>query len=610
MLSRLAKMTPLTSLSALQDAVSALPPVAPGKVRVFRGQTADYREIKPASYRKRLASQPVWLCYSRMLLRDLRADRALPRLASEELQIEALWQEAVAQHYAAGSSYIDVTHSIECAAWFALHAGKLVPESGIPDPTRPAWARELKHEIMWIEYSRAAGPGYIYAFDVEPWDRSSLVPPDLALVDLNDAPDPFKTPRMLAQRGCLIRTGESVHHDLRCLLVEGTPLRVAWPMTGSEVVERPVEEMFPAPAVDPWYERFLMAPLMLDADAATGQLLLRRPLPVTLYRGETEAYNAALMATERLLNPPLLHEVLRDPPVSSDPSSKEYPREVETCRLMSEAMSVTTAVVLEAPLLSLFPPPGSSLWNHELLLRDICGSVATYSGDMREAGNASLLNVLFQFSPLEDISWERARTSNEKFKLTRGLLLSGSQKEWLLAVLVVQDFPGARLNIWSPVKIRLDPVKRRFVYARFGGDTEWAELSTLPELAKPVFVALYVLRALSPRVKVEATPNAYCMPLDKQGGASHNTYSVSVFADAARLFRVKGPQKVGDWFFLRTGENDPFTTAADAGWPSFTIETPAAFADLTAGSFQGMIAMAKSRLAPSSTQPPSSPPLS
>ncbi|HXY61855.1 MAG TPA: hypothetical protein VEJ22_02870, partial [Nitrospirota bacterium] len=561
--------------------------------------------------RTHLASRAIGLCYSRLLLKDLREDHGLPHLASEELQVEAIWQEAVAQHYASGSSYLDVTHSVECAAWFALHVGKFVSESSMSDPTRPAWASEAKHGIKWLEYSPAVEPGYIYAFDVEKWDPSGLVPPDLAdlpvgkldprdpasllpdlaLVDLFNAPEPFKTPRMLAQLGCLIRTGESQHHDLKCRCVKGTPLRISWPMKGSEVVNRTVEEMFPEPAVDPWYQRFLMVPMMLDVDAATRKLVLRRPLPVTLYRGETEAYNAKLIGTEWVLNPPLLHDFLLHLPVRPNAPKDE----IERCSLMSRAMSTTTPIVLEAPVLALFPPPNSSLWNHELLLSDLCGSVATYSRAMKKARDVSIVNVLFQFSQLEEVFWERVRTSNQRLRLTRGLWLSGSQKEWLLAVLMVQDFPGTELEIRRPVKIRLDPAKRRFTYERFNGDTEWAELSTMPELALPVFVALYLLRALNPRLKAEAVPNNWGMPLEQHGGASNNTYWFSIFADAARLIRVKGNKGVADWFFLRNNkQNDPFTTVADAGSPSFSIETTAAFADLTASSFHDALAAARS----------------
>jgi len=40
-------------------------------------------------------------------------------MGDKELQILSLWLEAVAQHYASGSRYLDVTHSVESAAWFA-----------------------------------------------------------------------------------------------------------------------------------------------------------------------------------------------------------------------------------------------------------------------------------------------------------------------------------------------------------------------------------------------------------------------------------------------------------------------------------------------------------
>ena len=53
-------MDVITSLAALQEAVNALPPVPPGKVRVFRGQTDNYPTITPSSYRKPIAFGGVW----------------------------------------------------------------------------------------------------------------------------------------------------------------------------------------------------------------------------------------------------------------------------------------------------------------------------------------------------------------------------------------------------------------------------------------------------------------------------------------------------------------------------------------------------------------------
>jgi len=562
----------------------ALPPVAPGKVRVFRGQTADYPTITPASYRKHLGSRGIWTIYSRFLLTEIQEDLAGPHLASEELQIQCLWLAALAQHYGSGSSYLDVTHSIESAAWFGLHCGEPVTESALLDSAGPSRMSVHTRDVEWLAYSRAVEPGYLYAFDVDVWDQSAITPPDLALVDLSNAPEPFKTPRMLAQLGCLIETGESDHYDLRCRRVKGTPLPIAWPMTGSEFVKRTVEEMFPAPAVDPWYRRFLSVPMIPDVNAATGEIMLRRPLPVTLYRGETPAYNSALTATEWFVDPPLLHHALQHLQVKADASKDEYLQEV--------VMSGATPVVLEAPLLYIFPSPGSDLWNHELLFSDLCDTVATYSNAIQEGGDVSLLNVLFQFSQLEETFWERAGASHETHRLTRGVWLA-RQQECLVAALLVQDFPGTALDTQPPVTIRLDPVKRRMIYKLVEGETEWAELSTVPELAKPVFVALYLLRSLNPRVKIEATPLRWITTPEQHDGAYNKTYFASFFADAARLVRVQGRAGVADWFFLRNAQNDPFTTATKTS-PYLKIDTAAAFADLRAGALHDRIAAAMS----------------
>jgi hypothetical protein len=306
-------MPPLLSLSALQDAIGALPPPPPGKVRIFRGQTTDYPTITPASYRNHLEYGGIWRFYSRFLLMDITNEKFDGHLGDKEFQVLSVWLEAVAQHYASGSRYLDVTHSIESAAWFALHRGKWVTERGVLGPPRPPSPFDLPSEVKWLQYSRAVDPGYLYVFDVDSWDGVSAIPPDLALIDLSRAPDPFSTPRMLAQMGCLIRAGNATGQDLRHLRVEGTPLQIAWPMTGSLLAQQSVEEMFPLPTVDAWYRRLLSVPMMPEVNVISGEVVLKRPLPVTLYQGETAAYNAILTDTEVFLYPPLLHRLLRQP---------------------------------------------------------------------------------------------------------------------------------------------------------------------------------------------------------------------------------------------------------------------------------------------------------
>ena len=221
--------------------------------------------------------------------------------------------------------------------------------------------------LNWLQYSLATGPGCIYAFDVDPWDpQKTTFPPPLTLVDLSNAPEYVRSPRMLAQIGCLVATGDETGHDLRCHRVEGTPLPVAWPMEGSTYVQRSVEEMFPSPAIDPWFRRFLSMPHVPEVDAASGELLLRRPLPVTLYRGETEPYNEMIKGTQWFLDPPLVLDTLQQVQVSAQASKDDYLQEV--------VMAGATPMLLEAPLMSAFPAAASPLWNHELLVGELGGT--------------------------------------------------------------------------------------------------------------------------------------------------------------------------------------------------------------------------------------------
>jgi FRG domain len=560
-----------TSLSALQDALQALPSCPPGKTRIFRGQTTDYPTITPASYRNHLEFDGIWRFYSRFLLMDITNENFNTHLGDKEFQILGLWLEAVAQHYASGSRYLDVTHSIESAAWFALHRGTWITERGVLGPPGPPSPFDLPSEEKWLQYNRAEAPGYLYAFDVDSWDGASAIPPDLALIDLSRAPEPFRTPRMLAQMGCLIKAGNATAQDLRQLRVDGTPLQIAWPMTGSFVVQREVEEMFPLPTVDDWYRRFLSVPMMPEVNAVSGEVVLKRPLPVTLYRGKTPDYNATVSDTEVFLYPPLLHRLLRQPETKPEMPATNWWQEF--------SILDATPIVLEAPLLHAFSPAESDNWNHELLLEDISDTVATYSlASKKSCGDTSLLNVLVQFSQLEEVFWEHAATAADTIELRRGLWIRRHNGE-LVVQLLCQDFPGTVVKGWAPVVIRLDPEKCRMIFKPIDGSMDWVDLASLPVLAKPVFIALYLLRALSPALKPEAMSALFSLSQQNSGGAEY-TYLVSVFADVARLIRVPDPAGAADWFVLRNDQGEPYTQAINGS--VIKVQDPKPYGDVAA----------------------------
>jgi FRG domain len=568
--SRVKVMASVSTLAGLQAAVRSLPKVAPGKTRVYRGQTVDYETIIPAAYRNRLDRNAVWNFYSSRIFSELIKDGPPVAAAGhDQLQVALLWLKAVAQHYASGSEYLDVTHSIESAVWFALHKGEWITERNMLGPPGPPSAHDLPAEVSWLKYTRAIEPGYLYAFDVDEWDGHSI-PRKLELIDLSRAPHPFSTRRMIVQSGCLILTGNDEQYDLRRHCVEGTPLRVAFPMTGSKIVKRAVHEMFPPPDADPWYRRFLSVPMTPDIDNQGG-IALKRPLPVTIYRGDNVNYNEAVAATESFLFPPLLHRALIREESSNQSSPKKWWRKISIHKEWWQKVSIfdATPVLMEAPLLSSQVSAEMDSWSHELLVRDISDSVSTYSGAGQSDGKSvSLLNVLFQFSHLDEVFWERAGVAGTSQILVRGVWITRNKDE-LAAVLMCQDFPGLKVEPLGPVLIRFDHKTRRLVFTPPREIADLPDPSLLKPMMKPVFIGLSILRALSPVWKPEAMPQCRI----------NDAYVVAVIADDARLVRLCDPQGVADWFVVRNREGDPYDQAHTVTG-LLKVKDPRAFADI------------------------------
>lgn len=556
------EVEPITTFAELQLAIAGLPPLAPGKVRIYRGQVKDHDTIVPAGFRAPLERNAVWKFYTMLLLADVQNGLFGKNMQDADFRVLSVWLDAVSQHYGSGSSYLDVTHSVESAAWFALHKGTAWDEHTVLGPEGGPSAFDMPATIRWFEYAPSTTPGYLYAFDVDVWDGASASPPDLSLIDLSNAPAPFCTPRMIAQAGSLIQAGQQAHQDLKPMRVERTPLRIAWPMTGSDVVRRSVEEMFPLPAVDNWYRQLLRVPLAVNGDDDLPTVSLKRALPVALYRGANVEYNRELMRTESFLHPPLLHRLLHSKAEASEGGDWWNALRAEDA----------TAIVLEAPLLSAFSPAASSNWNHELLLEDLPEADPLNS-------HTSLDNVVVQFHTLEEIFWERADALTAPVELSRGLWLR-RRKDELLAVFFTQTFPGTQVKPWGELILQLNPQTRRIQFRSAGGTIPWTELAMLPELAKPILIALHLLRAISVKPKAEAL--AVLTVQHKEGEGMQNTYLVRVVAGAARLVARQDAEGRA-WFLLRNELNQPYAEPPDRG--GMRIVDARSFGDIPAEVF-------------------------
>lgn len=577
----------ITTLLDLQAAIAALPPVQPGKVRVFRGQTKCYGQIKSAAVRGAVGDQSLLRNYVDLLVDDEeRADG--PRALGDEAQSRYLWFDAVAQHYSTGSHYLDVSYCAESAAWFALHQSEEVHERDIEDVARPQELAALTGASAWIGYSRASNPGVLYAFDLDPWNLADRFPPTLSLVDLAQAPAVFRSPRMAVQRGCLVRPRREDHDDLMAHCVPTTPLSVAWPMTGSAVVERGVEEMFPSPALDPWYRRFLNAPMVPEVRPVSGGPLVRRCLPIALYRGESRAYNQAIKEAARFPMPPLLYVALQRRSLQAEAVVQE--------KLGMAGIEAATPIVLEAPLMRIvFKNIGGrdAWWNDELLVSDLPDDVAAYEvtrepkdDKLVVSGHVGLRNVFWQFSPLEYTSWvDDGAQSNSPGRI-RGLWLVRGAEEWI-ATFISQESDQSPPTLLPPMIITAKPEARRLV-CRFPDPTGASQpLDAFGPLGLAVRVALHLLRTLNPAFKVQAYPGS-AVSIDGSAAVEPVRYQVMVYADAARLLRASGPAGVQDWFVIRNPANVSFTTAV-AQEPALFIKTTEAYGALSAADCQALL---------------------
>ena len=90
----------------LLSRIEALPAPPAGTVRVFRGQTQDY-PLRPSARRRKVPRAEIWAHYLRHLVMHLEGQGVNADI-SREFQLWFVWLQALAQHYGAGSNYLDV----------------------------------------------------------------------------------------------------------------------------------------------------------------------------------------------------------------------------------------------------------------------------------------------------------------------------------------------------------------------------------------------------------------------------------------------------------------------------------------------------------------------
>jgi len=537
---------PVSTYAELLTEISKLETPRPGCVRVFRGQTKNYPTMLPSGFRKHIRNEAVWHSYAMVLGRDLLAapDDKSHHLGARILTLgkkEALWINAVAQHYGPGSNFLDVTRSLDIALWFALHEAVPITSEytlgplGSEDP-----APDIDLIERWTKYRKLdAGPGFLYVFDVPEFHGESF-PPHGSLLDLSKAHRIFsESERIKAQAACLIAAERAVDGgDLKRFLA-CDPIEVWWPMNGAPQLHLPVEEMFPNPSQDKWYERFVSIPFTeQQADPTRSGLSLARPIEVTLYYYKARDKRDEITRRIKRVSP--TRHVL------SDTLTMDLVDEVSAAQIKFR-LNEATHILLDAPIMSRLPAADSQMWNQGILGGDMSDSVEAFDVSTEtRCGSVSLTNVYFEFSPLEVTGWEQLGKPNGKIEWLGGM--------WIVrkdAHVAVQLFPR-----WLGSSIEVQTVTQGFGYnycainGKFWRRAVAKQLWTVVVGDKPVdkafFTALSVLRFLSPVKKADP------FPLEEElRGNGNRQLTIPVREKVATLTRMLDWNSDCQWYVPR-----------------------------------------------------------
>lgn len=499
--------------------IDGLPPPRQGLRRYFRGQCRHYSSMTATGMRS-TAEAPkwaLWKCYSTLLLAHQWSpldDSVLGATASEQLRnflaehhgnldsdqmfnAMSVWQYAVGQHYGPGSHFLDISHSIETALWFALRNIEAVTVESPNQPTMSGtvWLRDGgKNELG----------GFLYVFDAAPWTPGEPLSHG-HVVDLGTAPSFFDSARMRTQRGCLMYSDATVDGgDLQGFyqVAANCPIAVKWPMSEGIGLTRTIEEMFPGPEQDEWYRRFLSMPLTPRRRIRRSPAPFEHPMSLTLYLPSSAGELAKTTNPISILNPYLLHPALSQPDGSST-RARDLPE------WMLELLRKAVPILLEGPVMASSTP--KEMWHPGLLNRDQAIRTDVFDIDtFARLGYVDLDNIFVEFSPLERLGWEAA----EPIEMTRAAWLMRKGDKYFF-VLFGQtwsnysqtDKDGATPLIpVGPMQIEYSENHRRFEYLN-ASNTRVPFESVGDPPVKCFYTLLELLRALSPTLKAFPFPS-------------------------------------------------------------------------------------------------------
>lgn len=384
------------SFNSLRDYLASLPAPRPGTLRVFRGQTRNFRQMLPSGLRGReLRSESIFRVYTTMLASRIMADNGAPYGVS--LDTFALWTRIIAQHYGPGSTFLDVSKALEVGLWFAFHELKVSVSQHLFGPPGPPNVETDTYAEAETVVCRRVESGYLFVFDVVPAQMTGPFSHG-ELLDMSSASEPFaSSARLTSQAACLVYADRQLRDSDLSPFFTCDPIPVGQGFEDAPSVFSAMNTIFPDPEHDTWYDRFASIPWTPRLVSQGSLVTIQQPLPVSLY---VDAHSNTATIAERLITTPP-HNVHRCALEEIEWCSSP-PHQLQRQLPLKDAVRI----VLETPLLAPTPDVHSGAWNEGLLVQAL--PTITKVSRIGSSGPATVAmnNVFLELSPLEYTGWE------------------------------------------------------------------------------------------------------------------------------------------------------------------------------------------------------------
>jgi hypothetical protein len=310
-------------------------------------------------------------------------------------------------------------------------------------------------------------------------------------------------------------------------------------------VNRSTNQVFPPPADDEWYARFVALPLSPDLAHSTRATLFSHPVQVSLYlpTGSGQAVDTELVQdlTYRFVtqHPPLLF--------ASRIASGQTPDDA-----LGQRFADATALLLEGPMMTTV----AAVEDMNLRLLPTALSTSAPSRDLRSCqatGDVSLTNVFIEISVLDATGWEQIEHREPDAAILRAIWLVRDDTRY--AMTLFSGIGGDAAHPVGPVDVRYDDAAGAF-QMRADPSASWQRLDDAHDgVARPFYKALALVRSLSPRWKMSVSPQ---LSIRHEDGSVASLAALEWALGEIRTLRSLGGA-VGAYCALRQWDDDgPF----------------------------------------------------